>query len=212
MPWDGFADGSWVQMKNSTTMEMPGAPATPQVQETRQTLVKTTDEAWTIRTETKVGDAWENPFDFPFPRKAKPGESEDVKPKEEDLGADKATVEGKEYAVKKVRTTYTMGDVTTVTVSWVSAEHGALRAESEVAGVKSTMEVTSLAKKVKVGDKELTVREMKTVSKAPQGDSTMIVQWSDGVPGRMVRTETTAAMGGAGKMHTVAELVAFEAK
>jgi hypothetical protein len=210
-PWDGFGVGTWFHVKSSTTMQIPGVDTPPTVQEMKQTLVKVTDAEYTVRTEVKMGDAWTGASEFPFPRKGTPVEGE-VEPKREELGSDKVTVEGKEHGVKKVRITTTVAGTTTTTLSWESAEHGALRSESTSPdGTSSVMEVTSLSKKAKVGDKELTCREMKTTSKMQGGESSMVMLWSDAVPGRVVRNEIASSMGGA-KTNVVTELVAYETK
>jgi hypothetical protein len=214
-PWDGYAAGTWVHHKNTTTMQIPGVEMPPQVQETKQTLVQVTEEAWVVRTEVKMGESWMTGGEFPWPRKAPAVRTPDQPaPKVEELGSAPVTIEGKEYAAKKVRTTgtYPGGAGTVTTTTWASEEHGVLRSETESpGGLSSVMETLSLSKKVKVGDKEVVGRETKTVSRMPGGETTMVAITSDAVPGLAVRAETTASIGGQ-KTVTLSELVGFEAK
>ncbi len=148
LPWDGFGVGSYVHLRSTTTMSVEGVP--PQTSESKQTLVKVTDEAFTIKQETKVGEDWMG-SEMPFPRKAT-GTPTDVQgPKPEELGDENVSVDGKDYACKKVR--YTAMGATTTT--WTHATEGVLKSETKAAGTESTMTVTKLSTKVKAGDKEV---------------------------------------------------------
>jgi hypothetical protein len=211
-PWD-FGVGSFVHMKMTTKMSMPGAPAMPdQVSETKQTLVKITDEAWIVKTETKMGETWMTGTEFPWPRKVNPGEvTKDVKVETEELGTEKVTVEGTAYECKKVRMKGAFGTTTT----WVNEKLGALKTETETPGTgTTTMVVTALAKKAKAGDKEVVCREQKSTSKTTMGpitsETTQVILTSDSVPGHTVRMEMT--MSGQMTMSQVSEIIAFEAK
>lgn len=207
--WDGCAKDSWVQTKTTTKMQMPGVEMPDNTSETRQTLVKVTDDEWTVKTETKSGDAWVNANEFTIPRKVSKAVADAMKdaPKPEDLGTEKVTVDGKEYACKKSKTVFNGVTAT----SWVSEEHGLLKSVSEAAG-GSTSEstVTSLEKKAKIGDKEVVCRETKTVSKAMGSETTVVILMSDAVPMHTVRMES--AMAAPMKSSTVMEVVAFEIK
>ena len=205
--WDGFGQGSWVLLRSTTKTISPDAHV-DNVSEMRKTLVKVTDAEWTVRMETKKGDTWGEATPLTIPRVAPKGtpDPKDM-PKVEEIGAEKLTIDGKEYACKKQKITF-MGYVT---LSWSSDEYGELKSETtEPDGSKSTKEVTSLAKKVKVAGKDVTCRETKTVAKPAGVDTTIVVLGSDEVPGHLVRMETTEA--GASKMVTVTEVVGFEVK
>jgi hypothetical protein len=211
-PWD-FGVGSYVHMKMTSKMSMPGAPAMPeQVSETKQTLVRITDEAWIVKTETKVGQTWMAGTEIPYPRKVSAeAVTKDAKVETEELGTEKVTVEGTAYDCKKMRMKGTFGTTTT----WVHERHGALKIESEMqGGGSSTTTVTALAKKAKAGDKEVVCRESKMTSKISMGpttsETTTVTLDSEAVPGGMVRSETT--MSGQMSMTRVTEVIAFEAK
>src|SRR5688500_13304232 len=68
--WDGFGVGSYVHQKSSTKMSgIPNMPnMEPQVTESKQTLVKITDDAYLVKYETKMGEEWQG-HEMPFPRK-----------------------------------------------------------------------------------------------------------------------------------------------
>lgn len=204
LPWDGFGVGSYVHLRSTTTMSVEGVP--PQTSESKQTLVKVTDEAFTIKQETKVGDDWMG-SEMPFPRKAT-GTPTDVQgPKPEELGDENVSVDGKDYACKKVR--YTAMGATTTT--WTHATEGVLKSETKAAGTESTMTVTKLSTKVKAGDKEVEAREMVMLTKAGGAETKVTSLDSKAVPGGAVRSEMISDMGGM-KTTIVTEVIAFEAK
>lgn len=204
LPWDGFGVGSSVHLRTTTTMSVAGVP--PQTSESRQTLVKITDEAFTIKMETKVGEEW-MATEMPWPRKATGVAPVAETPKPEELGDEDVTVDGKAYPCKKLRI---VAQGTTVT-SWVHAVEGALKVETKGAGFEASMAVTKLAMKTKVADKELEVRETVSVSKAA-GNETKVTSWtSAAVPGGSARSETVTEMPGM-KTTAVAEVIAFEVK
>ena len=203
--WDGCGQGSWVQMKTTTKTVMPGMEVPDSVSESRQTLVKVTDAEWVVKMETKTGDAWGNGMEITLPRVAPKGTEKDA-PKPEDLGADKVTIDGKEYAVKKWKTTVAGNTV----ISWTSDDQGLLKSESTGADMSSTTEVTSLSKSAKVGDKEVSCRETKTVTKAQGAENTTVMLTSDAVPGGSVRMEMSMAK--PTTMTTVTETTGFEVK
>jgi hypothetical protein len=214
-PWDGFGVGSYVHTKVTTKMSMPGMPAMPEqpASETKQTLVKVTDEAFTVKTETKMGETWTGGTETVIPRKFT-GEKMpvDTKVVPEELGTEKVTVEGTSYDCKKIKVK--TGQVSVI--SWVHEKEGVLKSESDLGGGQgtTTMTVTSLSKKAKAGDKEVVCRESKTVSKTSMGgmnaETTITSLTSESVPGHQVRTEMV--MAGQMSMTTVTEVVAFEAK
>ena len=204
LPWDGFGVGSYVHTRSTTTLSVEGVP--PQTSESKQTLVKITDDAWTIKQETKVGDDWMG-SELPFPRKATGTPTDVQAPKPEELGDENVAVDGKDYACKKVRVT-AMGMATT---TWTHATEGVLKSESKGPGTETSMTVTKLSSKAKVGDKEIDVREMVIVTKAG-GAETKVTSWdSKAVPGGTVRSEMVSDMGGM-KTTIVTETIAFEAK
>ncbi len=204
LPWDGFGVGSFVHMRSTTTMSIEGVP--PQTSESKQTLVKITDEAFTIKQETKVGDDWMG-SELPFPRKATGTPTDVQAPKPEELGDENVAVDGKDYACKKVR--YTAMGMTTTT--WTHATEGVLKSETKGPGTESTMAVTKLSFKAKVADKEVEAREMVMVTKAA-GTESKVTSWdSKAVPGGAVRSEMVTDMGGM-KTTILTETVAFEAK
>ena len=202
--WEGCKEGSWVTTKTTQKVTMGTMKIPEQVSEARQTLVTVTDEAWTVRSERKKGDAWLKSTEVAIPRTvpekyAKMADA--LKP--EDLGTEKLTVDGKEYACKKTRVT--IGKM--VITNWVSEEVGVLKSEN-AGDISSSMQVTTLAKKAKIGEKEVTCRESRTVSKAAGSETNLVQLESDEVPGRAVRSEMTMAM--PTQMTTVTETTAFE--
>lgn len=204
LPWDGFAVGSYVHMRSTTTMSVEGAP--PQTSEMKQTLVKVTDEAYTIKYETKVGEEWMG-SELAYPRKATGAAAEVQAPKPEELGDENVAVDGKDYPCKKVR--FTAQGMTTTT--WTHATEGVLKTETKGPGTESSTVVTKLSTKLKVATKELDVRETLRVSKGAGGE-TKVTDWdSKSVPGGTVRSETATEMGGM-KTTIVTEVIAFEAK
>lgn len=204
LPWDGFGVGSYVHTRSTTTMSIEGVP--PQTSESKQTLVKITDDAWTIKQETKVGDDWMG-SELPFPRKATGTPTDVQAPKPEELGDENVAVDGKDYACKKVRWA-AMGATTT---TWTHATEGVLKSETKGPGTESTMTITKLSFKAKVADKEVEAREMVMVTKAA-GTETKVTSWeSKAVPGGSVRSEMLTDMGGM-KTTILTETIAFEAK
>jgi len=225
MPWDGFGADSYVQYKATTKVTMPGQAMPEQVTETKETLVKVTDEAFTVRYETKAPTGWTKTAEIQIPRKISKlpmPTGDEPKAATEDLGTEKVTVEGKEIECKKVRVKVAGASTTT---TWTSETHGVLKFETEyeIGGVKtsSSRVVTALAKKVTIAGKEISCRESKTVMKssAPAGtpagmggsETTMVELESDAVPGHKVREETSSATGPMTNV-SVREVVAFEAK
>ena len=206
-PWDGFGAGSWVHMKSTTKMEMPGMPSMPDnVSEMKQVLTKVTDDAWTVKYEVKQGESWTTSTEMNIPRKAT-GPVGGPAAKVEDLGTESVSVDGKDYSCKKTRAV--AGDATVVV--WTHADLGALKSESSSpTGGSSTMQVTSLSKKAKVGDKEVECHETKVTTKGSV-ESTMVSLTSDAVPGHQVRMETTSNTAGM-KTSMVTEVVAIEVK
>jgi hypothetical protein len=207
--WDGYGVGSWVSMKSSSKMEAGGMAMPAQENESRQTLVKVTDDEWTVKMETKTGGALGNAMEMKIPRKAPTGTAGTTEaPKPEDLGTENVSVEGKDYACKKQRITISG----TATTTWTNEENGLLRMDSEGGTGTSSMVVTSLSKKAKAGDVEVTCRETKTTSKAPgMGETVMTSLTSDDVPMRMVRTEMSTNNPQM-KMTSVTEVTGFEKK
>jgi hypothetical protein len=216
LPWEGFGVGSYVHTKQSTKMSMAGMPAMPEqpATETKQTLVKVTDEAWTVKTETKMGETWTGGTEMVLPRKFSTDKVPGMDPKvvPEELGSEKVTVEGTAYDCKKTKVKTAQGGTVT---AWTHEKEGALKTETEIPGQGTmTMTVTALAKKAKAGDKEVVCREAKIVSKMSMGgqtaETTTTTLTSESVPGHTVRTEIV--MAGQMSMTTLTEVVAFEAK
>jgi|GEM_PF-2528370 len=204
LPWDGFAVGSSVHQRTTTTMSVEGVP--PQTSETRQTLVKVTDDAYTIQHETKVGDAWMG-MELPFPRRAAGAAAAVEAPKLEALGDEDVTVDGKAYPCKKVRSVFPGGATTT----WRHATEGVLKFEMKGPGVESSTLVTRLAVTVKAGDRELEARASVRTSKG-SGTEIKVTTWtSSAVPGGTVRSEMVTEMPGM-KTTVVTETIAFQGK
>jgi hypothetical protein len=204
MPWDGFGVGSFVHARTTTTSSVEGVP--PQTSETKQTLVKITDEAYTIQFETKVGEEWMG-TEMPWPRKATGAVAAVEPPKPEELGDEDVTVDGKAYACKKTRIV-AQGMTST---TWIHATEGMLKSETKGPGTESSVVVTKLAAKVKVAGKELEVREQVTVTKGPGTASTTTDWLSKVVPGGLVRSEAVSELGGM-KTTTLTEAIAYEVK
>ena len=204
--WDACGEGTWVETKTTSSREMPGMTLPANVSETRQTLVKVTDAEWVMKTERKAGGAWTGGMEIKITRIAPKNLA--AVPTPEDVGSESVTVEGKEYPCKKTKLVF----AGMTTVSWVSADQGVLKTESQMLlGATATMQVTSLSKKATVAGKEIACRESKTVSKGPGSEMSSVTLSSDAVPTHTVRQETTTAAGPA-KIHAVTEVTAFEIK
>ena len=204
--WEGCKEGSWVLNKTTTKGSMTGGEAPDTVSEMRQTLVKVTDEAWTVKMEMKVGDTWGEPMEVPYPRiAAKAAVDAKDAPKPEELGTEKVKVDGKDYDCKKTKQT----EGKTSTISWVNEAEGLLKSET-TGELTMSMLVTTLAKKAKIGEKEVTCRETKILSKLAGFDSTLVQLTSDDVPTRVVRQEMTLPL--PAKSSTVQEMTGFEIK
>ena len=221
-PWEGFGVGSWAHHKKLS--KWTGLSMPDMAEETRQTVVKVTDDAYTIKTEKKTTAGWESAGESPSSRRAAaispPDDGSGPKVESEDLGTEKITVEGKAFECKKVRTK--IGE--SITTTWTSQTHGVLKTDSDNdAGGGKTHDirtVTAFAKRVKLAGKELVCRETTLFTKMdlpgmPSGTAhdgtTGVLLESDAVPGRKVRVETLGS-GGPVTMTSVEELVAFEAK
>lgn len=191
-PWDGFGEGSFVLTKTTSKTVMAGGPAEmpampEQVTEYRQTLVKITDKAYTIKNEMKIGDAW-TPSEFEMPRVAGEVTKSDVKP--EELGNEKLTVDGTEIDCKKQKVVV-MGSTT---ISWTSEKYGLVRSETTGAGTEMKVNLTKLKSTIKVKGKDVECREMTTTTKSDQMDSTSTTWMSDAIPGGTAKVETTSKM------------------
>lgn len=185
-PWEGFGVGTSITVVSKSKTVIVGAPAIPDtVEEERRTLVKITDLWYVVLAASKVDGKWDPGVELPFPR-GSDAEEEGQGVTTEDLGAEKVSIEGKEYACKKRKQTV---PGTTLT-SWVHAEHGILKSESTTPNdVAHTMTVTSLAKSVSVSGKVFVCRESRFTSKSPRAESTTVRVESDAVPGHIVRSE-----------------------
>jgi len=205
-PWEGFGVGSTVTEKTTASAPMPGME--PQTTETRKTLTQITDEAYVVKHETKVGDQW-MPQDIPFPRKMTGKEDPNApKPKVEDLGSEKVSVEGTDYDCKKQKTILPGS----TSLTWTHEKHGILKMEGTTEGAGSTsMVVTKLATKATVAGKEIECRETKIATKMPQGETEILMLESDAVPGRGVRMEMAMKMGPM-STKSVTEVTSFEKK
>ena len=203
-PWVSFKPGSTATYKTTSTSSVPGAKERPAL-ESRMTLVSVPEKEYVLRSEMKVGEAWTG-RDLTIPRKAA---KEGVEPpKVEELGEEKVTVDGTEYACKKTKITI----LGTTRIAWVHKELGALKSEGPApGGGTSSMVVTSLSKKFSVGGKDLVCKETTTTMPMAGSESTIVKLANDSVPGAEVRTETNTKRG---PMTTtqVKELTAFEAK
>lgn len=219
-PWEGFGVGSYVQFRSTMKIEGVGKTIPDDVTETRETVVKVTEDAHTIRHEKKTAAGWTKTGEVDVPRKSPKPDADVPQPEVEDLGTEKLTVEGKAIECIKVRTRY--GDTTSTT--WFTKAHGVLKYESEngAGGGRTTdvRTVTALAVKATFAGKEIVCRETKLFTRMdgigmparPPGKGTTGVELeSDAVPGRKVRLETSGK-GGPVSVTSVRELVAFEAK
>jgi hypothetical protein len=204
--WDGFGVGSYVHQKSSTKMSgvpnMPDMPA--QVMETKQTLVKIADDAWTVKYETKTGEEWQA-YEMPFPRKGQAATA----PKPEDLGEETLTVDGETLPCRKQKTVVEGA----TTIAWVNEKYGAVKSETtSTPGTSSTYLVTKLKGTTKIGSVEVEYREAVMTSKGV-GTESKVTSWtSDAVPGGSVRSEMTSSMQGGMTTTTVTETLAFEKK
>jgi hypothetical protein len=208
-PWDGLGVGSFVHQKTSSKTAGGGMPDMPaQVTESKQTLIKITDDVYTVKNETKMGDDWQG-MEIPWPRKAPVGPGVDVKePKVEELGTEKVSVDGTDVSCKKTKTTVE-GMTTT---AWTNEKYGVVKSESSGSGTTMEMALTKLSAKAKIGAVEVEYREMTSTTKTGALDMKTKIWLSDAVPGGMLRTESTTAMPGGMTTTSVTETIAFEKK
>ena len=204
-PWDGYGVGTTVTMKQTSKVAMEGAPET--VTQSRQTLVKITDAEYTLKMESEVGGQWLPAMEVPMPRKATVATAEGPKP--EDLGEEKVVVGGESIACKKEK--HVTGETTTIT--WTSAKQGLVKSESTGPGdAKTTLTVTSFAKKLTVAGKEVECREQVVTSKGTGYEATTTTLSCDKLPGGYARMESVSTSGGMTTNTMVSEVSAFEVK
>jgi hypothetical protein len=208
-PWHGFGPGSTVHRKMVTTSSM-GAMALPsQTVEMRETVVSATADEVVLKIEQKMGEMPWQGQETKIPLKASPGTDVDA-PKEEDLGKDKVTVEGREYECAKKRVVMAAG----TTVYWAHEKHGMLKSETTATGAgKTVVQVTRLSVPAKVGERGVTCRETRTSTTGMPGggEITAVMLTSEEVPGGVVRSEMKTSM--QGMVSTgVTETVSFEKK
>jgi hypothetical protein len=192
LPWDGYGEGSFVLMKTTTKTVMSGGPAEmpampEQVSEMRQTLVKITDKAYTIKSEIKVGDTW-MPSEYDMPRVATDATKPEQKP--EELGNEKLTVEGVEIDCKKQK----MVVMGSTTISWTSEKYGLVKSETTGGQGDLKINLTKLKSTAKVKGKDVECRELTTTMKSEQMEMTSTTWTSDAIPGGSARVESTSKM------------------
>jgi hypothetical protein len=146
--WEGFAPGSFVHLRITTTWSDPAKA--PDVVETKHTLVEVTDQGWVTRVETRKADRW-----IPAePRRVlrSPPPVHDPGAKLEDLGKEKVTIEGIEYECAKTKSVL----AERTSISWTHEKLGVLKWETASDGDdRMWMLVTRLAAKAMVAGKEI---------------------------------------------------------
>ena len=161
--WDGFGVGSMIHNKMTQNVLMPGAPE-PQVQttETKKTLTEITETEYVIKVETKgVGD-WVVSEERKKKTKAK-------KSTVEDLGKEKVKVGETEYECAKKKVTWKEeGKDEEVEFLWIHAEKGILKME-KTGQRAGTLTVTKLDHTKKIGETEVTGRELALDMAGPMG-------------------------------------------
>lgn len=189
MPWDGFGEGSFVMQKTTAKTAMTGAEPNESVSEGRQTLIKITEKAYTIKSETKAGEEW-MPMEYDMPRVAAPASVKPTEAKVEDLGKETLTVDGESIECKKEKVTV----AGSTTVTWTHEKYGAVKTESKGAAGDSTSELTKLKAVVKIKGKDVECRVFTTTMKSPQMEMTSSTWLSDTLPGGVARMESSTKM------------------
>jgi hypothetical protein len=203
-PWDGYGVGTTVTMKSTTKMSMEGAPE--MTTQSRQTLVKVTDDAYVVKMEQENAGTWTGQ-DVTIPRKAVAGTGTEG-PKPEDLGEEKVTVDGQTLDCKKTKVT--ASGVTTI--QWTHEKHGTVKSETTGPGEqKTTMETTKLAAKFTVAGKDFECREQVSSTKAAGSETTTTMLYCDKMPGGLAKMESTSVSNGMTVKQTT-EVTALEIK
>jgi len=187
-PWDGFGEGSWVIQK--TTNKQAGDEAATGETLQRVTLTKVTDQAYTIKAETKVGDEWMG-SEYDAPRVAAATSEAGVDaPKPEDLGTEKLTIDGVSVECRKSKFV-AMGSTS---ISWTHEKHGVVKTESTGPAGESRFEILKFKAIVKVKGKDVECQVTRTTFKSPQMDNVTTTYASPSIPGGTVRAEIASKM------------------
>lgn len=184
-PWDGFGEGSWVIQK--TTNKQVGDDAAAAEATQRITLTKITEQAYTIKTEIKVGEEWTG-SEYEMPRAYKaPTEEKTEAPKAEDLGSETLTVDGTAIECKKTKVVV----AGSTSISWTSEKYGVVKNETTGPAGDSTTELVKIKGVVKIKGKDVECQVTKTSFKSPQMENVTTSYASPSIPGGMVRAETS---------------------
>jgi hypothetical protein len=203
--WTAFKPGSSVTTR--TVMRMGGDAGDQPPQESRTTLVSVSDKEYVLRSEVKLAGEWQGK-ETTVPRAApESGDAAQSLPAEA-VGEEKLTIDGQEFACKKMKTV-SQG---TTTINWTYQDKDVLKSESTGPGDrKTTFVVTALRKKVTVAGKELLCRETKSTVKTETSENSSTSVTSESLPGGLVRSETlTRSIGMA--ISSVTDVIAFEVK
>ncbi len=207
--WDGFGEGSWVLQK-TTTQNVNGAEKSETISESKYTLKKVADKAYTLKIETKIGAEW-IAQDIDLPRIAEPSTEKPAEAKVEDLGTEELTVDGEEIECKKVKSTV----AGTVTVTWSDETSGSVKSETKGPDGETTVEVTKWKAIVKIKGKDVECRVEKTTHKSAQVEMTASTWKADpAIPTQTgyVRSESSMKIVGMGTTNDVTEVTDFEKK
>ncbi len=184
-PWDGFGEGSWVIQK--TTNKQVGDDAATAESTQRITLTKITEQAYTLKTEIKVGEEWSG-SEYEMPRAYRdPAEAKTDAPKPEDLGAETLTVDGASIECRKTKVVA----AGSTSISWTSEKYGVVRNETTGPAGDSKTELVKLKGVVKVKGKDVECQVTKTSFKSPSMENVTSTWASPSIPGGMVRAETS---------------------
>lgn len=203
--WEGFGVGTMVQYRVTTTRGTDGGSVDSQSTEVKETLLKITDTAFEISKAHKAGADWSPATTYSLQRRrAAP------KRKIDEDGTEKIRVDGRDFTCRKLVVTTTRpgadGEVGVETATlWEHAEHGILKSEFKRERT-TTILVTKLSVRRRVGSRELTCRAFRVQSGRQSGTWLLCPD----VPGRLVESRLKFEAGGSRRIEKV--LVAFEKK
>lgn len=207
--WAGYGVGTMVHTKSTQVMSMPQMPEPrTTITETKKTLMAISENEYTVKTETKVGEQW-MANEIKVPRK----NPKTTEFKQEKIGDGTVKVDGTDYACTRWRVTVTAkGAPSTVTVVWVHDTKGALQIESETddgmgGKNKVVMKATRLGVEKTVAGHDMSCREFSW--KSSGGEFKMLM--TRDAPTSMVSMDMTMKQPGM-DMHNKVELVGMTIK
>lgn len=171
--WEGYAVGTMVHTKNTNTVTMAQLPKPrTTVSETKRTLMAISEKEFTVKVETRVGEAAWTTMEVKEPRR----DPKAATYKEEKLGEGSVDIGGTSYACTRYRITVTQPELPAqVSEVWVHDKKGVLKGivEGTAGAERVEMTVTKLDVKRTVSGHEMSCREFTYTTK--QGTNRMLM-------------------------------------